>query len=527
MYFRSVVCVLFAALLLLSGSGCQKAAPGSVAALPTVQPPDTIASVHWLGKRQLGYEATAYFLMRVWNLPQSAQLERQTLLKLAGSPGLWLPGGTNLNVDASSRLWWALNDLLQEESYVEIQAPSNAPASLAFAIRLNEAQADQWRTNLPVILEPLLHSRAVLQPDGNGWSLPTADPNQTIQLARAGHWTLVGFGPQPNRVLATLAERIGRDGVPFVSAGTNLWFEADLQPSRLAVAFPTLNSQLSTLNRFKTLNHLAFSLSGDGANVITHARVTLDHALPTDLEPWHLPMNLLHEPLTSLTAVRGVSSWLAEWPVWHDLSAGAAPDQFCLWSLDDNPYQVYLAAPWPAADVSRLTQNLVQKENPWLAANNYISFDRTPAGDGVTWGNLPDIKPFIRSVTTGSDSWLYAGLFPDTNTAALPPPSGLIQDILRRTNLVYYDWEVTGPRLQPALQVMQTARLITHHPQLSLQSASLQWLGSIIPRLGTSATIVTRTGPDELTVLRRSTLGLTAVELHLLTGWLESPNFPR
>jgi hypothetical protein len=471
--------------------------------------------------------------MRSWRQPQSAQLERQTLVKLASAPGQWLPGGTNLTADACSRLWWALNDVLQEESYLEIRADSNARPALVFAIRLNGPQSEQWRTNLPVILEPLTGTRVTPRPDQSGWSLPASRPGQTFELTRIGHWTLVGFGPHSNPLLADLADRIRRDGVPFVSASTNqLWLEADLAPSRLASCFspaarrPGGKAQ-DELGELASLSHLRLSLSGDGANVITHARLTLNHALSADLVPWQLPVELLHEPLTSLTAVRGISSWLADWPVWNSLSPGTTPGQCCLWSLGGNPYQVYLAAPWPAANVSGLTDQILKRGNPWLAAHGYISFDRGPDGHGVTWGNLPDIQPFIRPVATGSDSWLYAGLFPDTNSVAFPPSAGLIQDILRRPNLVYYDWEVTGPRLQPTLQVMQTARLITRHPQLSLNSASLQWLGSIIPRLGTSATIITRTAPDELTLLRRSTLGLTAVELHLLTGWLESPQFPR
>jgi len=146
-----------------------------------------------------------------------------------------------------------------------------------------------------------------------------------------------------------------------------------------------------------------------------------------------------------------------------------------------------------------LTDYLLQKGNPWLAANGYISFDRAPDSNGVIWGNLPDIKPFIKSVGVGSDNWLFAGLLPDTNNAATPPPDGMIQDVLHRTNLVYYDWEVTGPRLQPDLQPAQTARQLLRQPQLPLDSASLTWLGMLIPRLGTSATIISRTGPAELT----------------------------
>jgi hypothetical protein len=99
--------------------------------------------------------------------------------------------------------------------------------------------------------------------------------------------------------------------------------------------------------------------------------------------------------------------------------------------------------------------------------------------------------------------------------------------VLRRTNLVYYDWEVTGPRLAPVLSVARTMRLVTRHPDLPADAASLNCLGALIPRLGTSATIASRTGPAELSILRRSTIGFTAAELHFLAGWLESTNFPK
>jgi hypothetical protein len=62
--------------------------------------------------------------------------------------------------------------------------------------------------------------------------------------------------------------------------------------------------------------------------------------------------------------------------------------------------------------------------------------------------------------------------------------------------------------------------------QLPADSASVAWLTMLQPCLGTSATIFTRTAPDQLTFLRKSTLGLTAPELQLLAGWLESPRFP-
>ena len=469
---------------------------------------------------------------RIWQRPQSAQLERQTLVKLASRPGLWLPGGTNLTADAATRLYWMLDDVLEEESYLEIRAATNSALrtshfALSFAIHLDAAHNSQWLTNLPVVLELLTGASPVFNPEENGWSLQTTSGLGQVGFARVGDWTVVSAGPENNSLASEISARIRRDGVPFVSAGTNLWLEAGLAPSLLFSSLSAGGEGQGEVGLASSISHFNLSLSGDGANVITRMKLNFNQPFSAPLPDWRLPVDLLHEPLTSLTVARGLEPSLAGWPVWRDLQIGAPPDQFCLWSLGGNPYQIYLAAPLPGPQVGAFCDHLMQQGNPWLATNGYISFDRAADGNGVTWGNLPDIKPFIKFAGNDSSGWLYAGLFPDTNSVAPPPPAGLIQDILRRTNLVYYDWEVTGPRLQPTLQVAQTARLILRQPQLSLDSASLTWLGSIIPRLGTSATIINRTGPAELTLYRRSTLGLTAFELHLLTGWLESPQFPR
>lgn len=523
MYFRPAILALFATLLFLSGIGCQKSVPAASALPPTVLSPDTIASVHWLGKRRLGYDATAFYFMRIWNLSQSARLERQAIDRLTTVPERFFPGGSNLAGDSSARMLPLVYDLDQEESYVEIRAATNSQPNFVLAIRLSDpAQAGRWFTNLAAVLEPLTAARAVDNPDQSGWSLKTAG-GSFIQVSRVGDWTLVSVGPQDGSLSGEISARIRRDHVPFVSAGTNLWLEASLDLPRLAACIPDLNFPLSTLN------HLNFTLTGDGANVITRARLTFSRPLSASLEPWSIPLDLIHEPLTGFTAVRGIQPLLAGWSAWNDLQIGTPPDQLFFWSLAGSPYQTYLAAPFPDAgrQVSALTDHLLQKANPWLAANGYINFDPAPDSDGVVWGNLPDIKPFIKSAANGSGSWLFAGLLPQTNTDLTPPPAGMIQDILRRTNLVYYDWETTGPRLNPDRELGQTARQIARRPLMPLDSPAMDWLAMLIPRLGTSATIINRAAPDDLIFYRRSTVGLTAPELHLLADWLESPRFPR
>jgi hypothetical protein len=94
------------------------------------------------------------------------------------------------------------------------------------------------------------------------------------------------------------------------------------------------------------------------------------------------------------------------------------------------------------------------------------------------------------------------------------------------TNLVYYDWELTGSRIEPCLYLGQVSRVVSRHPQLPLDSLSVSWLKTIEPRLGPCTTTIACTGTNELSFYRKSTAGFTGAELQLLADWLESPQFP-
>ena len=551
MHFRPFFVALFAALLFASASGCWKSEPPAPVLAPTVLSPDTVASVHWVGKRRLELEAGAFFFCRVWSLPETARLQSQTLDRLA--LGLWRPllGDAAAARIPAVALRPLLEDLTLAESYLEIRAATGAPPALVLAIHAGPATAGIWETNLGYAAQLLAGQPAVASFAIHGWNLTRTNAPQLIRLARVRDWTLISAGPTNNLLADELSARIQRDGVPFVSAGTNLWLEADLAPARLSACFslstggegrgevanpssilhpPFSTSPFSISHLPSAISHLSLSVSGDGGNVITRAQLTLAEPFAAALPAWQLPADLLHEPLTSFTAVRGLQGWLNDWQPWRSLSMGTAPDQLFVWSLAGGPAQTYLAAPLPDArrSVAGLTDWLLQTGNPWLAAHNYISFDRAPDGDGVVWGRLPDIQPFVKSAATAEAGWLYAGLFPVVRPADAPPASpGLLGDILRRTNLVYYGWEVTGLRSGACLYLGQTARQLAHQPQLPADSAGGVWLNQLTPRLRTAATLVTRSGPAGLTLYRRSTLGLTMPELQFLAGWLESPQFPQ
>jgi hypothetical protein len=97
---------------------------------------------------------------------------------------------------------------------------------------------------------------------------------------------------------------------------------------------------------------------------------------------------------------------------------------------------------------------------------------------------------------------------------------------LNSTNLIAYDWELTGPRIDQWLYMSQFARLVLERKQLLPGSAALGWLRAASHQLAFSATEVTQTGSNQISINRRSSVGFTALELNVLADWLESPEFP-
>src|ERR1041384_6533509 len=87
----------FGLLLVALGPGCGKSDPGREPANAATSPPpprgETVARLHWLGKKRLAEETNATYFMSILKLPASAKLEAQTLDKLSVAP--WRVANTN------------------------------------------------------------------------------------------------------------------------------------------------------------------------------------------------------------------------------------------------------------------------------------------------------------------------------------------------------------------------------------------------------------------------------------------------
>ena len=540
--------------LLLTGLAGQ---PSSAA--PTTE---VLARVHWLGLTRVSADTNSAHFMSVWRLPQTTALLDQTLDNFSRWPA---GGATNA---ASPLLRPLLDDLVSSESYWELRASSNSqPSTLnpqlsfALAVRLPADRARIWQTSLANALTDLTGIHPVSVP--NGWLLRQSHAPEQVEFYRAGEWTFVGWGPDTTNLLPPFADRIARDNMP--PSTTDVWLEADLDPLRLADIFSlsaaggkvpspagagegarravegsgdetkfdgrgevgSLN--ISTLNpQLSTLNHLHLTATGEGGNVVTRGTLEFSRPLNLSLPPWEIPTNLILQPLISFSAVRGIAPWLAAMPAWQKLGLAPPPDQMYCWAEDGIPFQTYFAAPLPAASnqLWQLAGRLVQTANPWLATNGEGSFQWAINPPCLVWNDALLISPYLLPVTVNQHDYVLGGLYPRAGGNPSPMLVEILRAILNTTNLIYYQTEQTGFHVEDRFFITQLFRVVFHKAQLPAAAAATVWLKKAEPLLGASTTIMTQTGPAQLNFARQSTVGLNALELHLLADWLESPQFP-
>jgi hypothetical protein len=470
-------------------------------------------------------DTNAEYVLQIADLPQSVKVGGLALDRLSALP--WrLPGSTTpVTNQASVALRQLLSDVVRQECYLESRQVSNLVGELALAIRLDDEQASSWKTNLGLVAQSLFGSEPVPPPEAAGtWSWRKQMAPNLIEFSRVGEWGLLGLAQDHNALLADLAARIRAAGStnPFLASTTNYWLEAEVDLPRLGTALGHTWSLPAGWPR------IALSMFSDGDGVRTRGELTFAKSLGLELGPWNIPTNLVHDPLIGFTATRGITPSLSWVKPWADWKTDPELAQFFCWAQDGSPFLLYAAAPLADASnrVSQLTQYLLTNGNPWLLANSAGLFEAPSNSNGVCWKNLPYTEPFLRAENPGGGEFLFSGLFPVvlTNRPAPPP---LLEQVLSRTNLVGYDWELTQPRIEGWLQAGQLFRMLLNRAQLPPGSPAVAWLKAIAPRLGNCTTAVVLVSTNQLAFSRKSSLGFTSAELHLLADWLESPRFPQ
>jgi len=462
------------------------AVAGVRAALPQ---PDLLAQIHFAGAQKILAAPNVGAFTNEFCSVEALALRAQTVKKLAPWLAGWLQQKAGATPGGAERLRPLLDDLVTAEWRLEARVGADGRPLVALAVKLEAGRATLWQENLKAVL-------------------PAAG------LKASSGWLYVSYGAGAAVLADGLAGKIGRPDAA--------WLAADVNWPRLAQWYPRLKEL--------GLPETRFTVTAPDDNFRINGSCLFPENVAVNLSAWQLPTNALHQPFISLTAVRGLSGWLAHQPWAQAYLPAPLPDQFFAWALPQMPFQTFYAV--PVADSAGTLPQLAAKLQPLFNSSSGTGalspINLALQGNEMTFSGAPFFAPFIRAIQEPAGQFLFGGYFPNTPRSKPLPPELFAR--LADTNLLFYHWEITAERLGPKMdqltQLAQLGLMLTGHRQLGGESAAFQWLKRIAPTLGNTITEVKLAGPAEFSFSRKAPGMLTAVEFFALASWLEAPNFP-
>jgi hypothetical protein len=472
---------------------------------------------HYAGRAALGKNGTATVLKAVEGMPETAATRGHFAQKLAAAAtDIWKD---ELPADATAQpelLRPIIEDLTTAESLIEIQGPMGKTETL-IAAQLTDERARLWNTNLAQLARAWkLGTPAAVTVDGvAGWSVRRA-AGGTLQHFRSGQWTIVHLGSDRPPTLSTSLQAAVKSGRPLAASTNLLELQADL---------PGLKKWVPLFGQFP-LPPIQLKMVGRGEDVRTEMRLMYARPIPWKFEPWQIPTNVISDPLMSFTVGQGTRAFFEKFP---NISAAglSIPNQFCAWGVYHDYNHTFFAAPQPGFSnkLAQLVPSMPDLIKPYFDTP-IGKFTYAPNRGELVWaGGMPGVTPTLEPIISGGQEFMYFRLFPLT-VRRVPPPSELFAQLEGRTNLLYYDWELSSNRVVQARQLYQLASMFDLHPPITREAPSQKWLDAVAPKLGNAVTEVTMVSPQELSFVRKSQLGLTGFELATISAWLESPAFP-
>jgi hypothetical protein len=252
--------------------------------------------------------------------------------------------------------------------------------------------------------------------------------------------------------------------------------------------------------------------------------------LPALNPSYVVPTNLAGDAVSSFTLVRNPGGWLAPDSVLRGYLPEPVPDSLFFWG-GGLPMLSFMAMPYPnAASFAmnygpKLTARVKADTKGWDVTGP-IGMDGS--GREFRVRGIPYLAPTLTMTNQGGAGFLTGDVMPGPGVETkLAQP--LLDYMGQHPNLLLYDWEITGPRLNSWIQTAQLVLLVSHHHQLDPSTASMKWILAVHQALqggGNTVTDVSQTGPREVTFARRAPLGFSSAEIYWLAHWLEGPNFP-
>jgi hypothetical protein len=500
--------VLVIAFCVCAASGCKKSATdrtGSDRAEAEGNSTE-LASVHWLGTKRIAADTNAAQLVRLWNLPESRRLVSQTLDKLALAPWRAEIKGVNwqtvtnygplVSGNAHAQLLRPLlDDLLASECHLRAANRAKDPVEFALAVRLDPARAGVWTKNLGILSKT---KGALLS---------------GVQFSAQGEWMIVSSEKAGDRIVAAIREAAS---TPI----TNAWASSVFNVQNLVRALDLSSLVLANLPEAE------ITIGGHRNGVRTRGELRYPRPLQIELDPWIVPTNMINEPLIGFAALRGIRSFLGETEFWKDHKLGTPPNQAFFWAQRGPQWLHYFALPSGEADaqVRKLGDWITNDLNSILEPNRLGTMISVPGANGFAWKGIPLFFPNIGFESRAGQPFIKGGFFKPGMSNG-PMPAELVKQLQSGTNIVWYDWELTGPCVAGWMAISQISKHTLGYARLTHKPA-FEWLGAVGTNLANCTTVVKMEDRSTLSLARDSGVGFNAVELHLLADWLESPDFP-
>ncbi|MCC6233803.1 MAG: hypothetical protein IT580_14225 [Verrucomicrobiales bacterium] len=484
--------------------------------------------------------------------PESQRLRAEVTRKLAAAMPGWFGAGTTAGTNHAVALTPVVDALLEGESFLEVRGDAQEVRSWAWAARV-EAAAGLASQELGRVLSSV-QGGAAPAAGSTAWELAGTAGAPGARFFSTNGWVVMGRGAGAFDVLR---DRL-RSGHAPAPALSNLVWRAEADLAAVAKLAGWAEAPPGPVAQWPRVQATAESRHG---RVRTQAQLEYARPLGLVLQPWKVPVSVLTDPLVGFTAMQGSENWLSRVAWLADMGVKEWPREFYFWSLASRPWQQYFAGPVssptnlmaqvaPVLPVKLLTNSMWQGQSFGLRLTNQAR--------RLELRGLPFFAPFLEAIREEETEMLFGGLFLPAKGAPPAPPE-LISQVAGRTNLVFYDWEVTGrvvtvTNSSPAgpagparrrVDTNQIGRLVQfkHLAQfgtmMSAPVAALPttpsgevavsgsaWIDAVVPALGETVTEVTLQGPSKLGLTRQSQLGFGSLELMYLLRWVENPGFP-
>lgn len=300
-----------------------------------------------------------------------------------------------------------------------------------------------------------------------------------------------------------------------------------------AYKLPGLNESLN-LYFNNPIRSVRLHASIANSNIKIEGEATLTKEV-NKLSEWKLPLSDLRDPVTSFTAVRGLSK---AFETINKSFGNILPesDQLILAGEFHGHLHYVMRCFLPVANMNKSFGK--SKEDATKFMNAF--FEKNPIGKlakndmRLSWTGLPIIVPYLRGLdTTNNGGFLELGVLP-LKAEPKPVPQALVDQIIKSEKTLLYDWELTRQRATQLSAIYNIFEVLKYTQDIRKFSGTN---GKDVPRppnaveankiiailCGDNDNAITQfilAEPNKIKIQRNSKIGISAIEIVFLSRFL-------